>query len=165
MASEAQRHTMGEAMDLLVHHRAHVPYLQHRPMGSRSIHTLDELRKALEHELPLDCSESATLICHVAGIKNPSGFGYPTGAGNTQTMYDHLPHYLNPRQAGLGALVFFGWPNRLGTQHVCVVRHPGEDPELFSHGGNGAFAAHFLPFSVERRYHVGSPVFLSISHL
>lgn len=155
---------MGAAMDLLVAHRANVPYLQRRPMASKGINTLERLHTALEHPLPLDCSEAATLICHAGGIHDPNGHGY-SGEGNTQEMYDHLHHYLNPKDAALGALVFFGFPGRLGTQHVCVVRKPGADPELFSHGGNGRYAAHFIPFSVERRYHVGEPVFLSIARL
>jgi hypothetical protein len=48
---------------------------------------------------------------------------------------------------------------------MACVRHPGPDPVLFSHGGSGAFAAHFVPLSVEARLHVGEPVFLSIAHL
>lgn len=164
MATGAQRHTIGEAIDLLVSHRGHVGYLQHRPMRSTGIHSLAELEHALTGELELDCSEAATLICHVAGIADPNGYRY-NGAGNTQAMYDHLPHYLNPQSAGLGALCFLGIPGRLSTQHVCVVREPGADPLLYSHGGNGAYASHLIPYSVERRYHVGEPVFLSIAHL
>ncbi len=155
---------MGKAMDLLVAQRHHVAYLQHRPMTTAKINTMAELTAALKHGILIDCSEAATLICHVAGLKDPNGTGY-NGFGNTQTMYDELPHYLNPRSAKVGALVFLGQPGRLSTQHVCVVREPGPDPLLYSHGGNGAFASHFLPFSVERRFHVGQPVFLNISHL
>lgn len=156
---------MGQAMDMLVAKRANVPYLQRRPMASRKINSLEELHAALAHKLPLDCSEAATLIAHVGGIHDPNGNAY-SGEGNTQEMYDHLhQHYLNPRQAATGALLFLGIPGRLGTQHVCVVREPGDDPLLFSHGGNGRYAAHFIPYSVERRYHAGEPVFLSIAHL
>lgn len=164
MATAAQRKTIAQAIDLLVKQRSHVAYVQRRPMASRSIDTMPELEAALTAGIALDCSEAATLILHVAGVGDPNGNAYD-GEGNTQEMYDHLPHYLNPRTAKTGALVFLGIPGRLSTQHVCVVREPGPDPLLYSHGGNGAYASHLIPYSVERRYHVGEPVFLSIARL
>lgn len=164
MATVAQRQTVAEAIDLLVAHRGNVSYRQSRPMGTRGITNLAQLRTALGHGLAMDCSEAATLILHVAGLKDPNGNAYD-GEGNTQEMFDHLPHYLHPGWAKVGALVFFGTPGKLVTQHVCVVRTPGPDPELYSDGGNGAFASHLIPYSVERRYHVGEPVFLSIAAL
>ncbi len=164
MATKAQRTTMGKTMDLLVAEREQVGYLQQRPMSTKNITTLAELRAALVKGIRIDCSESATLCTHIGGLKNPNGHPYD-GWGNTQEMYDALPHYLNPRVALVGALVFFGIPGRLSSQHVAVVREPGPDPLLFSHGGNGAFAAHLIPLSVEARYHVGHPVFLSIAKL
>lgn len=155
---------MGKVMDLLVKQRAHVTYLQHRPMSTKNITTLAQLTAALKTGIKTDCSETVTLIAHIAGIKNPNGHAYD-GYGNTQEMYDALSHYLNPRTAQVGALVFFGQPGHLTTQHVCMVREPGADPLLYSHGGNGAFASHFIPYSVERRYHTGQPIFLNISRL
>lgn len=160
----AQRNAMGRAMDELVTHRAHVLYLQRRLMATRDIATMAELVKALRGYVRADCSETATLVCHVGGLDDPNGNHYD-GEGDTQEMYDHLPHYLNPADAKLGALCFHGIPGRLGTQHVTVVRRPGLDPVLYSHGGSGAFASHYVPLSVERRYHVGEPVFLSIAGL
>lgn len=133
-------------------------------MSTNHIASLASLEHALEAGVQLDCSESVTLICHVAGLHDPSGFGFD-GSGNTETMYHHLKHYTDPRQAFPGALVFLGIPGRLSTQHVCMVRRAGADPELFSHGGNGAYRAHYVPFSVERRYHAGTPVFLSVAAL
>jgi hypothetical protein len=164
VVTTAQRDVMARAMDSLVGGRRHVGYLQRRPMSTHNLASLASLQHALTHGIQLDCSEAVTLVCHVAGLHDPSGFRYD-GSGNTQTMYDHLPHYTDPARARIGALVFLGHPGRLSTQHVCMVREPGRDPELFSHGGNGQFAAHFIRFSVERRYHVGAPVFLNISGL
>lgn len=164
VTSEAQRVTMEHAMDALVNHRSHVGYLQRRPMSTSHIASLASLLHALEHGIAIDCSESVTLICHVAGLSDPSGFHFD-GSGNTQSMFDHLKHYTDPRLALPGALCFLGAPGRLSTQHVCMVRHSGTDPTLFSHGGNGAYAAHYIRYSVERRYHVGAPVFLSIAGL
>ena len=166
MANAAQRQTMGHVMDELVRHRANVRYVQVRPMPTRHIATLAALMAALEgNGIEDDCSGTATLICRVAGLKDPSGAPAESGIGNTQTMYDHLPHYLNPADAWTGALCWFGVDNRLGTQHITVVRHAGHDPLLYSHGGHGAFQSHFVPLSVERRYHVGHPVFLSVAGL
>lgn len=148
--------------------RRQVGYEQSRPMRSREISSLVELELALAGgvTLELDCSESVTLAHHIAGTHNPSGTTYESGVGNTQLMYDHLPHYREPRFAGVCALVFFGIPGRLSTQHVCAVVEPDSlDPLLFSHGGNGAFAAHFVRYSVERRFHVGEPVFLAVAGL
>lgn len=165
MTTTDQRHTIALTIDALVQHRANVRYRQARPMVTRSIASLPALEALLTGQgIDLDCSEDATLICHVAGLQDPNGHGYD-GEGNTQEMYDHLPRYLNPRDALVGALVFFGEPGRLGTQHVAVVRTVGADPVLYSHGGNGAFASHLIPLSVESRYHVGHPVFLSVAHL
>lgn len=156
---------MGAAMDTLVQHRAKVAYQEIRPNPTQGIATLAELETALESKAGIvaDCSGSCKLIAHVAGLPAPDGL--PWAFGNTETFYDKLPHYVHPADALVGAFVFFGNPGLLSTQHMCCVRKPGPDPELFSHGGSGAFAAHFVPLSVERQYHVGQPVFLSIAHL
>lgn len=154
-------------MDYLVAHRSHNHYRQLRPMASRHITTMAELDKQVESEEGLysDCSEDIELICRLSGLKNPSGFDYNSGASNTQTMYDHLPKYTNPRSAGIGALCFFGIPGDLPSQHITAVSHPGPDPILFSHGGSGIFAAHFVLLSDERKFHQGTPIFLSIAGL
>jgi hypothetical protein len=167
VTTAAQRNLLGEAMDLLVHYRDNLSYRQHRPMGTRPISTIPLLEAALKTGFSFDCSEDVTLICHVAGLKPPSGPSYPylSGEGDTQTMYDFLPHYENPAEALVGALCFFGTPGMLVTQHITSVREPGEDPLLQSHGGNGSFCSHFVRLSEERKYHVGDPVFLSVAHL
>jgi hypothetical protein len=158
---------MGAAMDLLVAHRSKVAYEEIRPNPTRGIANLAELTAALGSKAGIvaDCSGACKLIAHVAGLPPPDGLPYSDGAGNTETFYNALPHYRNPLEALTGAFVFFGQVDNLSTQHMACVRHPGTDPVLFSHGGTGAYAAHFVPLSVEARLHVGEPVFLSIAHL
>jgi hypothetical protein len=156
---------MGAAMDMLVAHRQKVAYLESRPNPTASIATLAELTAALTSKpgIVADCSGACKLIAHVAGLPAPDGL--PWTAGNTESFYGALPHYRNPLDALVGGFVFFGEIDFLSTQHMACVRHPGADPMLFSHGGNGVYAAHFVPLSVEARLHVGEPVFLSIAHL
>jgi hypothetical protein len=154
---------MGAAMDLLVAHRGKVFYEEIRPNPTADVASLAELVAALKEGIVADCSGACKLIAHVAGLPEPDGL--PWTEGNTETFYAALPRYRNPRSALTGAFVFFGEPDYLSTQHLACVRHPGTDPVLFSHGGTGAYAAHFVPLSVEARLHVGEPVFLSIAHL
>jgi hypothetical protein len=163
VASAAKRRELAALMDYLVRQEPRVHYGQVRPMASRSIRTLAELHAKIESRagITLDCSESVTLLCKLAGLADPNGLRYD-GAGNTETMLGHLPHYYSARSAGIGALVVFG-VGRLETEHVCMVRKPGGDPLLFSHGQErGPF---LIPLSVEKRYHVAPYTFLSIAHL
>jgi hypothetical protein len=163
MASAHERSELAALMDYLVRREPHVHYGQVRPMPSRTIRNLVELHAAVERArgLTMDCSESVTLICKLAGLGDPNGLHYG-GAGNTETMLGHLSHYYSARSAGVGALVVFG-VGRLSTEHVCMVRRPGADPLLFSHGQErGPF---FIPLSVEKRYHVAPYTFLSIAKL
>lgn len=158
-----QRRELATAMDFLVAHEPHVHY----PPGDRrtgsvyAIKTLQTLeRRVLAPQgLTLDCSQSVELLCHVAGLQDPNGLGYRSD-GYTGTLLDHLPHYRGPKGASVGALVVFG----PGTgEHVCMVRHPGEDPILFSHGQERGPV--YIRLSVERRYHRAPVTFLSIAGL
>ena len=120
-------------MDVLVARKAKVHYGQVRPMVSRAIHTLAALKRWLLRRggLTLDCSESVTLICHIAGLRDPNGLNYD-GSGYTGTLLGYLEHYSDPARAKTGAL----WVVGGGTgEHVCMVRHPDPtNPVLFSHG-------------------------------
>ena len=167
MTTSAQRQLMASAMDALVANRAKVGYIETRPMPTRNIASLPELEAALAKPAGIedDCSGTGKMIAHIAGLPPPDGIPYAEGVGNTETFYNALPHYRNPHDAEIGAYVFFGEPEFLSTQHLAVVRHPALDPVIFSHGGTGPFAAHFVPLSVEARYHVGQPMLLSIAHL
>lgn len=157
----AQRQHLAELMDLLVQHEPRVHYRQARPMLTRSIRTEKQLRDALTGKagVTMDCSESVTLLCRLAGLADPSGLGY-NGTGYTGTMLDHLTHYSEPYNANVGALVVFG--PRDG-EHVCMVRTVGDDPILFSHGQESGPA--YVRFSVERAYHRAPARFLSITKL
>ncbi len=107
----------------------------------------------------MDCSESVTLLCRLADLDDPNGLNY-NGQGLTGTLLGHLRHYSNPRAANIGALVVFG----PGTgHHVCMVRRPGVNPLLFSHGQErGPF---FISLSEEAKYQPKPVTFLSIAGL
>lgn len=156
---------MASLMDLL-HREAgkvHYPFHDER---TETIHQLDSLQKlqavlASPAGLTVDCSQSVTLICHLSGLKDPNGHGYSQD-GYTGTLLANpaMKHYHDPGGANVGALVVFG----PGTgEHVAMVRHPGHDPILFSHGQEaGPF---FLPLSSERRFHSPPVTFLNITKL
>jgi hypothetical protein len=80
----------------------------------------------------MDCSEAVYALLHWAGFEPPGGsWEY----GNTDTLYHHLTHYHDARNALTGAIVVFGdYP---GTHHTAMVRHPDPrhgNPTLWSHG-------------------------------
>lgn len=161
MTSHAQRQHLAKLMDALVHAEPAIHYRQTRPMQTAAIKTEAQLLHALAQPagITMDCSESVTLLCRIAGLADPNGLGYD-GTGWTGTLLEHLPHYNDPRHANVGALVVFG-PG--GGEHVCMVRHVGPDPVLFSHGQEAGPA--FIRYSVERAYHRAPTTFLSIASL
>ena len=144
-------------MRLLLAHEPEVHYAQIRPMAN--VHM-----SYPRFPITMDCSESVTMLCKWAGLKDPNGLDY-NGTGNTQTLYDHLPHYHDPAVARTGALVTFGVPtNPLSRQHVCMVLEPHpHDPLLWSHGQERGPLA--IRYSVERQYHAPPATFLAIQHL
>jgi hypothetical protein len=157
---------MAHIMDLLRNHEPQIHYRMLRPMVTQHL-SEHELELLLQHGsgISMDCSESTTLVCRLAGLASPSGPRYPysSGLGNTDTMYAHLPHYGDPRRALTGALCIFGrYP---GTDHVAIVRRPDAkhgDPTLWSHGQE--HDPRELPFSALRDY-FGTYTFCSIAHL
>lgn len=161
MVSEAQRRHLGRLMDLLVGHEPQVHYAQVRPMQTRHI-TEHELLATISHGITMDCSESVTLLCRLAGIGDPNGKHFD-GSGYTGTLLQHLPHYTDPRKAKVGALVVFGPGRHHDGDHVCMVRRPGPNPLLFSHGQErGPF---YISLSEEKKYHPEPTTFLSIANL
>lgn len=158
MTTPAQRATLGQMMDALVFYRRRVHYAQVRPMRTAGIR---HLRLALFRPggITMDCSESVTLLCRLAGLHDPNGLGY-NGAGYTGTLLEHLPHYFTPSAALTGALVVFGDPP---GEHVCMVRWPGTDPVLFSHGSERDPSYHRLSYM--RPGFAGAVTFLSIAAL
>lgn len=163
MTTAAQRGNLAHAMDYLHQHagEVHYPWHDERTQQVHSIRTFAELRHAVEsqHGLTLDCSQSVELLCHVAGIPDPDGYDYKRD-GFTGTLLNTLPHYRDPGGANVGAIVIFGpYPG----EHAAMVRHPGHDPILFSHGQEaGPF---YLPLSVERTFHSPPVTFLSLADL
>lgn len=161
MTSIVQRAELGRLMDMLVADEPKVHYLPKRPMVSKSIVTVAQLRQKLASNLgiSLDCSESVTLLCKLAGLKDPNDSGYD-GYGNTGTLLTHLPHYHAPFHALTGALVVFG-PG--SGKHVCMVREPGTNPLLFSHGSERGPI--FIRLDRELAFQGGPVTFLDISNL
>lgn len=156
-----QRVQAASIMDYLVQHAVKVHYAQVRPMRTRTIHDVAALKKQVASPagVTMDCSESVTLILRLVGVGDPNGLHF-NGEGNTSTLYDHLSHYTKPAGANIGALVRFG-PGY--GEHVCMVRTPGTDPLLFSHGEeSGPF---YIRLSEERRYHTPPVTFLSVAKL
>lgn len=129
MTTHAQRAHLAKLMDALVFYNRRVHYAQVRPMKSTGIR---HLRAALLRPggLTMDCSECVTFLCRLAGLRDPNGSHY-NGLGYTGTLLANLPHYESVTAAETGALVVFG-PG--SGHHVCMVRHAGSDPVLFSHG-------------------------------
>lgn len=151
---------MGALMDMLVQNEPLIHYLQKRPMAT-SRYTEQELadRFKAKKTISMDCSESVTLLCHLAGLADPNGLDY-NGQGFTGTMLHHLKHYSSPLSADVGALVVFG---KGDGDHVCMVRKHGRDPLLFSHGQErGPFYIHL---SDEQKAQHRPTTFLSIAKL
>lgn len=139
---------------------ARIHYAQIRPM--RTVHLSElQLHTLLDNggSITMDCSEGVTCLCKWAGLHDPNGNHYD-GAGYTGTLLGHLPHYTDPAAANVGALVVFGPPP---GEHVAMVLRPGDDPLLWSHGGeNGPIA---ILLSHERTAHEPPVTFLSIAGL
>lgn len=135
----AKREIVVGVMNLLVAEKRQIDYLEHRPMRTASTDSVDALVKALAGRVAMDCSESVTLICHIAGLKDPSGLAYD-GEGNTKTMLDHLPRFTDPAKANACTIVVFNADKPLSEQHVAIVHtadHVGGNPLLFTHGHQG----------------------------
>jgi hypothetical protein len=161
MATVAQRGKLASLMDELVAHTGAVHYREIRPMRTHWIASRALLERALRSPagVTMDCSESVTLLCRLAGLKDPNGVGYD-GTGYTGTLLKHLPHYTNPSKAKIGALVVFGPKS---GHHVCMVRRPGANPVLFSHGSErGPF---WISLEQEKRWQADPTIFLSIAKL
>ena len=165
--NHGQRLVLAGVMDWLVAEREHVHYAELRPMRTRSLRTLHALRARLASKagVTMDCSESVTLLCKLAGCHDPSGLDFD-GAGNTETLLNHLRHYTNPAKAEVGALVVFDPKVRHGGvlgRHVCMVRRPSADPILFSHGKESD--PRYVRLSAERVRDTEPFVLLNVSHL
>lgn len=163
MAVRAERELLGVYMDWLVADKARVGYRMLRPMVTRGINTAAGLERALTTGFEMDCSESLVLLCHLAGLKDPSGNGYD-GDGNTSQILAHLTgHYTDPAKASQGAICIFNSDRPLTEQHGTMVRHPARDPVLFTHGS--AADPSLLRLSQIQPGFKGKTVFCPISSL
>lgn len=159
------RNRLHAMMELFIHHHGQLDYPRGDVRGPLDAATFRlERAQAIERlhdgkHLMFDCSGSVTCAYKWCGLKDPNGLHYQH-EGYTGTMLAHLPHYSDPRDARVGALVVFG----PGTgEHVAMVLEPGPDPLLFSHGfSHGAGP---IRLSVERGYHHRPVTFLSVASL
>ncbi len=167
MATVAQRKHGLAVMDLLLMHEAKIGYKQLRPMASRGLYEqqIADILFSVKGRIELDCSETATLVCRLSGLRSPSGPRYPyaDGWGNTQTMLDYLPAYGEASHAEPLALVVYGPAGQPGRQHVSIVYEPGADPLLFSMGREAD--PRLIRFSVQRALHPAPARFLSVAKL
>lgn len=143
-------------MGYLLAHKTQVHYPPNdvRTHRASEIQTEFELRERVQAgTFQFDCSQTVEILCVVVGLHWPR----PMVNGYTGTMLDHLPHYANPRNAGLGALCVVGpYPG----VHVWMVAAPGEDPLLWGNGSEGG--PDEIRYSQESRR---PRTFLSIAHL
>lgn len=160
MATQAQRQHLGSLMDMLVQNEPLIHYKQVRPMTTRRFleQQLADQFKA-KKTISMDCSESVTLLCRLAGLADPNGSDY-NGYGFTGTMLANLKHYSDPTLADVGAIVVFGPGD---GDHACMVRKHGTDPLLFSHGTERG--PYYIHLSDERKVQRKPVTFLSIAKL
>lgn len=163
MVASAQRELLAAYMDWLVAEKNRVGYRELRPMATSTIATAAQLKAAFGVGFEMDCSESVTLLCHLAGLKPPSGAKDGWKYGNTETLLSNLPTYPDPANADVGAVCVFNSDRPLAEQHAAMVRSPGSDPVLFTHGSPADPS--FLKLSQLQPGFAGETVFCSISGL
>ena len=137
MATLAQRAHMKRVMDFLYVHRSQMDYPPGDQRSSRDAVSWSLTEQQAEHVLTsggrmqFDCSETCPWVLRCAGCWHWPQPGY------TGSHLELLPVYLNPKGAGVGALVVFGE----GTgHHEAMVYTPdpkGGNPLLQSHGRPG----------------------------
>ncbi len=154
----AVRASAVSAMHLLLAQTARVHYPLHdvRTRTIFKIATLAQLEQELfAGRLTIDCSQSVTLIAHVAGAKDPNGGNFRAD-GYTGTLL-HGCTGISLAQARPGDLCVFG----PGTgHHVVMVMQPGPDPLMFSHGQEKDPIA--IRHSVEARFQPSPSRFLRL---
>lgn len=162
MVSAAQRTRLVAIANYVAIHKQHAEYAEARPIAWFT-YTWAQAKDAIDRGVTwaTDCSGGVTDLFKWAGLRDPNGFGYD-GTGNTDSLYDHLPHYLDVERAHPGALLIFGVNP---TVHVAMVmERSGTDPVLWSFGQQGG--PYIIRLSDERQAHVGqAETFLDISEL
>lgn len=162
MATDAQRKKIVEIWNILHDYQHLIRYEQKRPMDVVfKYQSLDALLFDLRNNVDvwMDCSETVTLICKLAGLKDPNGLHYD-GYGYTGTLLSNLPHYKDPAEARPGALAVLG----PGTgDHVVQVIKAGKNPLVGSFGSDKTVK--LVPLSVEQAIHRKPTTMLSIAKL
>jgi hypothetical protein len=159
----AQRQKIQRIQAYLVWKKDQIGYIERRPMETAHISTMTQLIAHTERGFAMDCSESAVLICHVAGVKSPTG---SWSIGNTETMLSRLKHYTDAKIALPGAFVVFNSDRPLGVQHVCQVHQADKlhgNPVLFTHGESQD--PNFRTLAWMQTGFTGSTTFLSVAKL
>jgi hypothetical protein len=159
----AQRQKIQRIQAYLVWKKDQIGYIERRPMETAHITTMTQLIAHTEKGFAMDCSESCVLICHVAGVKSPTG---SWSIGNTETMLGRLKHYTDAKAALPGALVVFNANRPLSEQHVCQVHQADKihgNPVLFTHGE--AEDPNFRTLDWMQHGFSGATTFLSVTKL
>jgi hypothetical protein len=158
----AQRKALRDTMKLLVDNEPLVNYPLHDVRGPLDAATWAltgaQMRARLKQgkHLMMDCSQGIACVYKWSGLQNPSGdIAWP---GTTGTLLQHLPHFTNPAQAGVGGLVIYG-PST--GEHGAIVYQAGKDPLLWSHGFDGG--PQLIRLSVQRTFHHTPVTFLNVS--
>lgn len=162
MTTGAQRQKLCDLMDWAFSERHRISY----PLNDKRVTTVADIKSVADFKAfvlagraMIDCTQMtyALLGAVFGGVKNQYGY--------TGTQLADFPHYSDPRKAYPGALTVLG----PGTgEHGMIVRHRDAvhgDPLMFSHGGNGVYAARFVPLSIEAQSHQPPTTMLSIAHL
>ena len=135
--------------------RVHYPLHDVRTMTIHELATRGDLDARMASNLTLDCSQSVTLIAHIAGAKDPNGGKYAADGFTGTLLKGCTP--ITRAQAQPGDLRVFGG----GTgHHVCMVLAGGGDPLLFSHGQEPDPIA--IRESVEARFQPSGGTFLRL---
>lgn len=116
-------------MKWAVTHRTRFGYRAQRPMTTLGLYEIDWVNSKAQHLL--DCSEFVTISKKMVGCKDPTGFAFD-GAGNSASMFAHLPHLRGPEQSLPGTIAVFG---QGGASHAAVVYEgQSSNPTFCSHG-------------------------------
>lgn len=162
MTTAAQRQKLCDLMDWAYSQRHRISY----PPGDVRTTTVGHIVSVADFKADIlagraewDCSQMGNALWGAifGGVKDQDGA--------TGSMLRDYPHYSDPRKAYPGAGVVLG-PG--SGEHFCMVRHRDAthgDPTVFSHGGNGVYAARFVPLSIEVQSHQPPTTLLSIAHL
>lgn len=113
-------------------HWVHYPVNDVRVREIIEITTMAELEAAVREGLTIDCSQTVTLVCHVAGAGCPNGSYAKNWAadGNTETLLEGCEH-ITKTQTKAGDIRIYG-PG--GGHHAAQVLAKGTDPLLGSQG-------------------------------